>query len=337
MRATLSKFSRSLLLAAAISTISLTASASAMYSTTDGILSAPIVNLPGAGAFAVTLKTAQPGQKLVVGTSLTLTSARPLTGDDKPGVPGSFGGVDATLVLPGLALLESNGSVQYYDVTLVPAAGASSFTVTAIVDTSFGRATAGLKGEKGERGQTGATGPAGPAGAAGPTGPRGPAGADGASLGGPAGPQGPAGPAGPQGPAGTALQRVYGSFFALPGSVSATGDIPLTHTRGSQGISLDSTGKIAITTSGMYRIQHHFSLLNSVQMRSVAKIDGAGSGTPYELYVDEMGAVSRRQYTATTIAPVNAGATISPQVLAFFSGSGSMNFDIVTVTVEKMD
>ncbi|EJE54796.1 hypothetical protein PMI14_00288 [Acidovorax sp. CF316] len=196
------KLSRQTVLALALGACASLASASAVYSISEGLLSAPIINIPGAGAYAVAFKTALPGERLRVGTRLTITTARPLTGEDRPSIPGSFKGSDSSLMLPALALLETDGTVHYYDATLVAVPGSASvFTVTTLVDTAFGRPVPGPKGDTGAAGADGSgggggAGPAGPAGPQGVAGPAGPAGA--------AGGVGPAGPAGAVGPAGAA-------------------------------------------------------------------------------------------------------------------------------------
>lgn len=190
MRTSFSNFSRSIIFAACIGASTLGASASAIYSTSDGLLSAPILNIPNAGAYAVTFR-GPPGERIRVGLHLTLTSFRPLTAGDKIGPPANFVGADATISIPGMAVVRADGQIQYFDATLTAIAGnASVFNISALADPSAGKGSPGVKGD---------TGPAGPAG------PQGPAGADGGGGTGPAGPQGPAGPTGstgPQGPAG---------------------------------------------------------------------------------------------------------------------------------------
>lgn len=220
MRTSFSRLYRSVIFAACMGTATLGASASAIYSTTDGMLSAPILNIPGAGAYAITFKTAA-GERIRVGTQLTLANFRPLNAEDKLGLPSNFSGADGTVSIPGLAVISSDGLIQYFDATLTALAGhvPMVFTVTSLADPSAGRGAQGPKGDRGDKGERGAEGPRGPAGAdgaggSGPAGPQGPAGPAGAT--GPAGPQGPAGapgsagtgtpgptgPAGPQGPAG---------------------------------------------------------------------------------------------------------------------------------------
>lgn len=193
----ISKLIRSALMAFAFGVAAAAASASAIYSTTEGLLTASTVNIPGAGAFNVTFR-GKPGG-LQAGGEFTIVDFRPLTVNDAAGLPASFR--DFKLVLPAVAVVASDGKLAYFDVTLASRPGnANVFTVAAVEDTALGRGIPGPKGDSGPAGPPGpagdsSSGPAGPAGPAGPQGPIGPQGPAG-------GPQGPAGPVGAQGPAG---------------------------------------------------------------------------------------------------------------------------------------
>lgn len=278
MRTALSKIGRSVIFAACVGASSMGAQASAIYSTTDGLLSAPILNIPSAGAFAVTFKAAS-GERLRVGSQLTLTNFRPLNANDQLGTPSNFSGTDATVNIPGLAVINSEGLIQYFDATLTAATGsASAFTVTALADPSAGRGSVGPKGEKGERGAEGPRGPAGAdgGGGSGPAGAQGPAGPAGAT--GPAGPQGqagnpgtpgspgtpgaqgtvgPAGPTGPQGPAGaTGLTGSAGAIgpAGATGPAGGTGPTGATGPQGATGPTGPSGGSIPVRILSAYNI-----------------------------------------------------------------------------------
>lgn len=301
----------------ALATLAGPAAASSMYSTTDGLLSASAVNIPGAGAYAMAFTSTRPGQALQVGSQLTITSYRPLRAEDSnTGIPSSFSGLDSRLVLPALAVVGANGSVQYYDVTLRPHDGNPSlFDVIALADTAMGRTVQGPKGDPGPPGPAGSSGSggagaAGPAGPAGPTGPAGPAGGAGAA--GPAGPAGTAGSpgaTGPQGPAGPGVAPAYssrrkGSSAVYPMGVSI---ISYDELWGSSGVTSTATAT-TITTTGSYRAGFSLRLTAAATASAHLLVNAAGSG------INETSATAQTRYADEAILDLVAGDVLQVQV-----------------------
>lgn len=275
----LQKIGRAALLAFAMGAAAASlASANSIYSTTDGLLSASTVNIPGAGAFNVTFR-GKPGEKLQVGSELTIADFRALTVNDAPGLPASF--ANSRLVLPALAIVGADGMLLYYDLTLMPKAGSASvFTVTDIADTSVGRSIAGPRGPAGPPGPAGASGSSG-GGGVGPAGPAGPAGAAGLAgptgATGPAGPTGATGPTGPTGPTG-AFAATYTSLQLSNPFVVSAGTNTIVFPPTSIGMTSDGTNT-TITAAGHYRIAYSFRMRMSIPVGTETHV--ARNGVPY--------------------------------------------------------
>ncbi len=179
-----------------------TAHAIGTYATQSRLLTIPVVNVPGLGAYQAQLNVSSGDGSLRVGATLQVVQLS--SAGDTAAVPASYSLGDQTVVLPALAVRAADGSVNYFDVTLrsTGGAGGQTFVVSSMGDTTLGRPSSGGSGT-GPQGETGPAGPAGPAGAAGAVGLVGSAGATGAvGAAGPAGATGAVGAAGPAGATG---------------------------------------------------------------------------------------------------------------------------------------
>lgn len=276
------KVFRAAVLAASLLGLVSAVNASANYSTQTGLLAASVMNVPGEGAFEVVLSRDGGPGPLAVGTTLRLSSARPLDATDPVSLPSGFQSSDQTVMVPALAVLAPNGSVGYFDVKLrfIAAVG---FVVSSIDDTAIGRMVAGPQGPQG------AQGVAGPQGLVGPRGATGPAGADGASVGvpGPAGPAGaagavgPAGPTGATGPAGPAGGSLgFANFFALmppdnAATVAPGTDVSFPQDGPTSGGTVSRTGPATFNLSaiGIYSVQFQVSVTEAGQF--ILTLNGA--------------------------------------------------------------
>ncbi len=285
----------------AMATLAATATASSIYSTPEGLLSASAVNIPGAGAHFITFRSTRPGEALRVGSELTITNFRPLTAEDKVGIPSSFSSLDSKLVLPALAVVGANGSVQYYDVTLHARTGnAWLFDVTALADTAMGRAVPGPKGDPGPPGPAGSSGSGG-AGVAGPAGPAGAAGAAGA-----VGPAGPAGATGPQrpgvAPAYSSRQKGSAAPYALGANI-----ISYNNQWGIFGVTSSPTAT-TIIFAGSYRVGFNFRLTTAAQATGYISLNGVITG------ITEDSTALQTKYQSEGILDLNAGDILRVEV-----------------------
>lgn len=236
--------------------------ATGVYAPQTGSLNQFVVNVPGLGAVTATLSAAQAG---ALGPGSVLKVTNMVSATSPVALPGEYNPSTGMVTLPAVAVLQSDGSITYKDMSfrVIQGGGALQLMVSSVQDTQVGSGGApGPAGAPGPRGATGATGVMGPQGAQGPAGtgaqgPQGPQGATGTtgpqgSVGatGPAGPQGvqgttgatgpqgatgPTGPAGPQGAAGP--QGTTGAT----GSIGSQGPQGFTGATGPQG-STGSTG-----------------------------------------------------------------------------------------------
>lgn len=186
-----------------------TAQAAGHYVAQTRLLSVPVVNVPGEGSLQAQLTTNDNAAFLRVGMIFQLQQAS--SADGQVDVPANFRFSDRTVLLPALAVVALNGTVNYFDVVLrsMSSTDFQTFIVASMVETTLGQPAAGAAGPTGDRG------------------PQGPAGAPGAP-----GPQGIAGIAGAPGPQGIA------GVQGIPGSTGATGAPGPTGTAGADGKTL---------------------------------------------------------------------------------------------------
>lgn len=306
-----SNFGRAALLGFAIFSAASLASANSIYSTTEGLLSASTVNIPGAGAFTVTFR-GKPGEKLKIGSELTIVDFRALTIKDAFGIPTSF--ASAKLVLPALAIVGTDGLLYYYDLTLTPNFGSASvFTVTDIADTLLGRSVTGPRGPAGPPGPAGPSGSSG-GGGTGPAGPAGLAGAPGAT--GPAGPSGATGPQGPVGATGATGPGVPNVWSSSVRTVAL--NMPAGKSRvpfeSFPSVNLDNDGAtLTILQSGTYRLKYSIRFTSTIELDTQAYLE---RNTVKQVYSQvnfqnaDPGTALEREY----VFPLTAGETIELQI-----------------------
>jgi Collagen triple helix repeat (20 copies) len=168
--------------------------AAATYSSTTGILHIPAVNLPGFGSYDLDLHvTGDPAAPIQQSSAFAVQAIAPSTTVTEMPTPATLEGELLTLHIPLLAVINSEGVIQYYTADMQTTLDADPVRVTVVQISPFQLAVvgpqgpkgdtgpAGPAGPKGDKGDTGATGPQGPKGNTGATGPQGPASADGHS------------------------------------------------------------------------------------------------------------------------------------------------------------
>jgi Collagen triple helix repeat (20 copies) len=161
----------------------------ATYSSTTGILHIPAVNLPGFGSYDLDLHvTGDPAAPIQQSSAFAVQAVTPSTTVTEMPTPATLEGELLTLHIPLLAVINSEGMIQYYTADMQTILNADPIQVTVVQISPFQLAAVGPQGPKGD------TGPQGPQGAKGDTGATG--------LQGPQGPKGNTGATGSQGPAG---------------------------------------------------------------------------------------------------------------------------------------
>jgi Collagen triple helix repeat (20 copies) len=156
--------------------------AAATYYSTTGILHIPALNVPGYGSYDVDLHiTGSPTAPIQQSSTFTVQAATASTTVTEMPTPATLEGELLTLHIPLLAVVNSEGVIQYYTADMQTTLNADPIQVTVVQISPFQLAAVGPQGPKGDTGLTGSQGPQGPKGDTGATGPQGPAGADGHS------------------------------------------------------------------------------------------------------------------------------------------------------------